>query len=235
MKLQGIAEQVYSLADSNDPLAPLVKEALDVIDQSLSDLGQDHVSISFNGGKDCTVLLHLLAGALEKRRSSSNITSSIPAIYIAVPSPFPVLEQFIEETKQQYNLDLFCVRPPESDTVESVVTPEVQKSGKDYVSHLPHPKAVGKSKGGEGMRQALEIYKKRFPHIRGILIGTRRSDPHGSKVTHRCMTDPDWPQFERINPIIDWSYGDVWTFLRQLHVPYCSLYDYGFVLIIGFR
>lgn len=36
-----------------------------------------------------------------------------------------------------------------------------------------------KVKGGEGMKKALQIYKERFPVIEGILVGTRRNDPHG--------------------------------------------------------
>lgn len=31
-----------------------------------------------------------------------------------------------------------------------------------------------------------------------------------------------------VNPIIDWTDADVWTFIRQEKIPYCSLYDEGF-------
>lgn len=106
------------------------------------------------------------------------------------------------------------------------------------------------------MRRALEFYKSRFPHIDAILIGTRRTDPHGGEsststgprhgqlfidlavlffffaaaLSYRNMCDPGWPVFERINPIIDWSYADVWKFLKKLQVPYCALYDQGYVM-----
>ena len=29
------------------------------------------------------------------------------------------------------------------------------------------------------MREALELYRARFPTVEAILIGTRRTDPHG--------------------------------------------------------
>ncbi|KAF4613016.1 hypothetical protein D9613_011029 [Agrocybe pediades] len=225
MDCRKIADDVYTLASlEGDHLAPFVKEALDVIDQCLDTHGPDNVSLSFNGGKDCTVLLHLYAGAIARRLKDGQEMKPIHAIYIPVPSPFKVLEDFIAEATKLYNLDLFSCKP-EDPVIESVPTPAPMKSQTDYVDV---PKPVGKSKGGEGMREALQTYKDTFPHITAILIGTRRTDPHGAKLSHRNMTDPGWPSFERVNPIINWSYTDVWAFLRRLNVPYCSLYDEGY-------
>lgn len=31
-----------------------------------------------------------------------------------------------------------------------------------------------------------------------------------------------------INPIIDWTTDEVWEFLKEYGIPYCSLYDEGF-------
>jgi FAD synthetase len=39
LSCRGIAREVYELADSREPIAPLVKEALQVIDQALDTYG----------------------------------------------------------------------------------------------------------------------------------------------------------------------------------------------------
>lgn len=44
-----------------------------------------------------------------------------------------------------------------------------------------------------------------------------------------------YPDFLRLNPIINWNYEQVWTFIRDFQVPYCPLYDEGFsFLTLGY-
>jgi len=204
---------------------------LDVIDEALETHGPEKVSLSFNGGKDCTVLLHLFVAALARRHSQATNLAQIPSIYIPPPNPFPELEDFISRSAKTYNLDLFhCVPPTDPQQSEDALSLPVESVTSSTSSLIPngnkHP--VGKAKGGEGMRRALEVYKSKFSHIDAILVGTRRTDPHGATLGHRNLTDSDWPRFERVHPIINWSYADVWTFLLRLQVPYCCLYDQGY-------
>ncbi|KAK2460806.1 hypothetical protein APHAL10511_007276 [Amanita phalloides] len=225
MDFRKIAQEVCDLAISDDSLAVPVNEALEVIDVSLDTHGSHNISLSFNGGKDCTVLLHLYAAALGKRLGPSEEMAPVSAIYIPVPSPFPVLETFVEQIANDYNLALHYCRHP--DDASSPVS--LPAAGSNLV---PDQHAtIEKAKARDSMKKALELYKLHFPHITAILIGTRRSDPHGATLSHRNMTDPGWPVYERVNPIINWSYCDVWKFLRKLNVPYCCLYDEGYTSI----
>ncbi|KIO30626.1 hypothetical protein M407DRAFT_242138 [Tulasnella calospora MUT 4182] len=254
-------EAVYDVAGqahtpSADSLAGRVKEALDVVEQVVQQYGWDHISMSFNGGKDCTVLLHLLAAvlhrsqrgrndsALEQRlkdiscpeSSSSSATEPPPpilselmpptpprpspgrvpsallptmqSVYITCLSPFPEVEEFVDHCVARYSLELVKVPGPMKEGLEKYL--ELRRAGrrKDY-----------------GQDEESDEVEK---DIAAIFVGTRRGDPHGGKLDYATPTDPGWPQFMRVHPIINWSYADVWAFLRKFQVPYCSLYDEGY-------
>ena len=61
-----------------------------------------------------------------------------------------------------------------------------------------------------------------------IVLGTRRGDPNARDQEFFCPSSEGWPAFMRVNPILDWTYSDVWTFLRSCSLPYCELYNLGY-------
>ena len=83
------------------------------------------------------------------------------------------------------------------------------------------------------MREAFSDYLSDHPHIKAIFVGTRRTDPHGADLTFFDQTDRGWPEFMRIHPVIDWHYAEIWTFILELEVEYCRLYDLGYTSLGG--
>ncbi|KAL4872863.1 hypothetical protein BDV12DRAFT_126971 [Aspergillus spectabilis] len=83
------------------------RKSLDVIDRALRDYSLDQLALSYNGGKDCLVLLILFLAALNSKLPIDETTrSSIPAMYVAEADPFSEMEGFVEWSKRIYHLDL---------------------------------------------------------------------------------------------------------------------------------
>lgn len=214
---------------SNSPISAAqaqTRRSLEIISAARSRYALHELSLSYNGGKDCLVLLILFLASLHPLPSSSGgsgdadaghagggggeeegeeegeALESIPAIYALPPDPFPSVEEFVAYSARTYHLSVqkYTTSPPEST-----------------------------------LRSCFQDYLSLNPRIKAIFVGTRRTDPHGAKLTHFDRTDRGWPDFVRINPMLDWHYAEIWAFIRHLGLRYCDLYDQGYTSLGGRR
>ncbi|CAH9085674.1 unnamed protein product [Cuscuta epithymum] len=173
-----------------------------VIKRALALYSVEEVALSFNGGKDSTVLFHLLRAGYylhESEKCHSNgdigygeVQFPLRTIYFESSSAFPEINSFTYEIAEIYNLRMDIIRL-------------------DFKS-------------------GLESLLKANP-IKAIFLGVRIGDPTAVGQEQFSPSSPGWPSFMRVNPILDWSYRDVWAFLLTCKVQYCSLYDQGYTSI----
>ncbi|KAH7398359.1 hypothetical protein BKA66DRAFT_407402 [Pyrenochaeta sp. MPI-SDFR-AT-0127] len=202
-----IHDRIASFLDAQDAsgrvrsLQEQTRISLDVIDRALEQYSLPELSLAYNGGKDCLVLLILYLCALHKRGLTqtsdplSSIDTAVQCVYIQDAHPFPEVEAFVATSIKTYSLALLEYAKP--------------------------------------MKAAFADYLRDTPSVKAILVGTRRTDPHGEHLKHFDPTDSGWPKFVRVHPVIDWHYVDIWTFIRYLNIPYCTLYDLGYTSLGG--
>ncbi|XP_050434345.1 FAD synthase isoform X3 [Adelges cooleyi] len=142
--------------------------------------------LSFNGGKDCVVLLHLLLAVMKELK----LCGPLKVVYFRSDDQFPEEEEYVHLIEKKYDLDLEIIE--------------------------------GELKGG------LTNFLTKNPEFRASVIGTRQSDNDSTKLQFFQNTDPGWPPLIRVQPLINWNYETVWSFLRQFSIPYCCLYDKGY-------
>ncbi|KAK0333475.1 3'-phosphoadenosine 5'-phosphosulfate sulfotransferase [Friedmanniomyces endolithicus] len=184
--------------------------SLKVLEEALERYGLDELSLSYNGGKDCLVLLILYLSALHSHATKPSphhptndpshpppprLPQALQSVYIISPHPFHEVDDFVNTSLTTYSLDLARYAKP--------------------------------------MKEAFAAYLSDYPAVKAIFVGTRRTDPHGAALKSFDPTDRGWPPFMRIHPVIDWHYAEIWAFIRELGIPYCGLYDMGYTSLGG--
>jgi 3'-phosphoadenosine 5'-phosphosulfate sulfotransferase (PAPS reductase)/FAD synthetase len=185
-------EEKLIKAFNNTPLHQRLSKTIRILKQAIERVGARHLALSFNGGKDCTVLLYIYHQLL----LDINETRPIRVLYITTVDPFKEIDEFIKKSSLNYNINL-----------------------ETYLAD---------------MKDGLRVFLNTNPISKAIIIGTRSTDPFGEHLEEFQDTDGDWPKITRVHPILEWSYNDVWDFLRGLKIEYCSLYDQGYCFLIRY-
>ncbi|KAJ1333106.1 FAD synthetase [Microdochium nivale] len=209
-----------------------VRIANRVVDDALTRYAPHELALSYNGGKDCLVLLLLILARLPAHFSSSSssnndTSTTTPSISTTTTPPPPPPPATTTKAKPPFptSFQALYIRSPNA-------FPEVDA----FVASSTAQYHLSLATSDKPMKPALADYlAAQHPEaaIRAVFVGTRRTDPHGKSLTFFDETDRDWPRFMRIHPVIDWHYREIWGFIRALEVPYCPLYDMGYTSLGG--
>lgn len=223
-----------------------LRRSLDVLGGALRLYGTGRLAIAFNGGKDATVILHLMRAAVAHHRrvvaAEEASLSSVASAAAAAAAPPPTTTVLVGNGQQPYGrrgatlaptlpppppptasppiLSMYITDADAFDEVESFVRTTAARYGIEAVDQAG------------GFKAGIEA----FVHSRGVaafVLGTRRDDPHGGRMEHFEPSSVGWPPFMRVNAILDWTYGDVWRFLRRWRLPYAPIYDRGYTSLGG--
>ena len=172
--------------------------------------------LSFNGGKDCLVvflLFKLLYVIKEKYKLSDLKEEELETLFPKVKNNkvkknwlrfiyFANLENFTEEENYVLNI----VNNEEIETVYLY---------SDYI-------------------RGLHFVKSNFQEFNKIFMGIRVDDlpitQQSNDKYFEKSTSP-YPSFDRIYPILNWTFEDVWRLIILLDYPYLSLYNKGYTSI----
>lgn len=184
-----------------------IKESLEIFEQHILSKWSpfcDHetetnfLSISYNGGKDCQVLLILYLASLYKKYAQhlqSVKLRKIYAVYLKTYENFDSLLKFIESSCLEYQLQLYVTQTAGMETA---------------------------------LREYLASLKLEHQEQTGILLGTRATDARNYTMTTIQPTDKNYPKFIRLQPILNWKLANIWSFLLYSDEPHCELYDLGY-------
>ena len=207
-----------------------LQKALDVVRSAIDIFGLEGVCFSFNGGKDSTVLLHLLRIVVAKQVLEETQLKDVKrqqeaqgGTTVTSPRNSFVSADLLQEEELEERVRAQLQRVPVMYFDSSAQFPEVrdftEACSKKYALNCH----VYKCSFVEGVKEMLEKLK-----IKGIYMGVRGGDPHTEDMEHFSPSSSGWPPFLRVNPILRWTYADVCSFLRDCELEYCVLYDHGY-------
>lgn len=226
----------------NANTAKKARHALRQIDRMLDVFEPGQLAFSFNGGKDSTVLMHLIKEACSLH--PTHAFTHVQPIWFQNPAhEFPALKEYVEEVAREHFTYEQGLKTVTDENLNRLWTMHIT-TPRDLIEAMRHLSSstglrciiMGSRRTDPGCRdlQQIELMDLAPIFLSSTLsrmkletrLNMRKLD--ASVSAHPAQGDLKEPSLLRFSPILEWSYRDIWDFIRAVEVPYCRLYDEGF-------
>ena len=207
------------------------------------------VYVSFSGGKDSTVLLHIVR----------SLYPDVPAVFVDTGLEYPEIRDFVKTHE-----DVVWLRPKIGfkQVIEKYGFPVISKRVGQYVHEVQNAKSETATKRlrltgikGDGSFYGLGMIPKKWQHlctapfkVSDRCCNVMKKNPakqYAKKTGRKCMLgimaeesnmrQMQWIRHGGCNafhldtptskPVSFWLESDIWQYLREFNVPYSKIYD----------
>lgn len=183
-------------------LSKKISKSNKIILDAISRFPKEKLVIAWTGGKDSTVVLHLI-------KTLCNDTIPFPIMFNDSTMEFPEIYAFIKKLTREWHLNLIIVPHRKNDL--KTFHKLTDSSRQAEVSRLMKIHA---------MNAFIEKFKPQ-----GLMSGIRW-DEHTSRSQESYFSERK--DHVRIHPILHFNEQDIWDYIHTLDIPYVPLYDQGY-------
>lgn len=156
-------------------------------------------AIAWTGGKDSTVLLHLVRSVTNKK---------LPIMFIDHQNHFEETLKFVKRLNEEWQLNLITVGNKEAIAA--------YKKERDVAKR----KELARIVKIKSIAEAIERYK-----WDSLFVGIRW-DEHPARSQEKSVSKRE--NHDRLHPILNFTERDIWDYIYLYKVPYNPLYDQGY-------
>ncbi len=210
------------------PLKEKIIKSKEVIIQAVKKFGEDKIATAFTGGKDSTVLLHMI-------RDTFDGTVPMRVMFVDTGKHFSEVYKFKDDFALQWNLQLINAK-------NSIVLNSANK-GVVQLRNLPL-EMRNELKKIKWSKNAFRIALDREPcchllktvatnqalreyGIEALMAGIRwdEQEARSDETFFSPRTDPP---HVRVHPILHFKWKEIWQYMKMHNLPHNPLYDKGF-------
>lgn len=162
---------------------------------------EDKMAIFWTGGKDSTVLLHMIREVFPSKK--------FPILFLDTQLDFEEVYSFIDKLVKEWKLDLVTLK----------TTDQHMKKYNSLKTKAARVKLASLFKIIL-LKEAVKKHK-----LPALVIGIRR-DEHPERIEEKYLSPRQGHM--RIHPLLHFTEKDVWDYTKQHKVPYIALYDKGY-------
>jgi phosphoadenosine phosphosulfate reductase len=205
-----------------------IAKSKEVILEAVDRFGEDKVAAAWTGGKDSTVLLHLIKEAF-------NGDIPIPVMFVDTGKHFPEVYQFRDDFVRKWNLNLITARNNSviSATRKGVVRlQDLPEEVKEEVSRIGWEKdefriALDREPCCHLLKTVATTQAIIEHDLRALIVGIRW-DEQEARSNELFFSPRDDPPHHRVHPILHFRWKEIWEYMKLNDLPHNPLYDKGF-------